>query len=465
MAKQKYQELAENVVSLLGGKENISSLSHCMTRLRFNIKDKSKVDASKVEELEDVVGTQWQNDQFQIIVGQGVGEAFRLINSVNGLSGTIDTESNSSQDEPEKNKKKFGVSAVIDVITSSITEVLPILIGAGMLNVVLILLTTFNLVQEGGPTATTLSFVADAGLYFLPIYVGAASAKKFNMNMYLGMFFGAVLIHPTFTGLLAEGTPGAIFGVPITAGTYTSSIFPVIITNFVASYVYKWIEKRSPEVIKTMLVPLLTILIVAPLMLVGLAPLGGMIGDVLATALVWVYEKVGFIGLGILGAVHPFLVITGMHHSFGPYIFQSLASLGYEAMFFPVTYINNINQGVAALAVGLKSKNVKIKGTSTSAGIPAIIAGVSEPALFGINLKYRTPLYAVMIGNFIGCCVAGFFGTVGYAFVGSFGILGLPAFMGEKPNNLLFIVIALIVSSIITFIATMILYKEKPAEN
>lgn len=454
----KYQELADHVIALIGGKENVSSFTHCMTRLRLNIKDQSIVKQAEVNELPGVVGTQWQNDQFQVIIGPSVDEAYRTIAQKHGFSMNESVEAN---EDLGKNKRKFSFASIIDVITSSITAILPVLIGAGMINVVLILLTTSHLIQADGPTATTLTFVANAAFYFLPIYVGASSAKKFNMNIYLGMFFGAVLIHPTFTGLMAEGTPGSIFGLPIYAATYTSSIFPIILTNFIASYVYKWIEKRSPEALKSMLVPLVTILIMTPLMLVALAPLGAILGNSFAAVLVWIYEQVGFLGLGILGVVYPLLVITGMHHSFSPYLFQSLAQYGYEAMLFPLTYINNVNQGIASFAVGLKSKNPKIKGIASSTAIPAIFAGVTEPAMFGVNLKYRTPLYAVMIGNFVGLCIAGIFKVVGYAFVGSFGLLGLPAFIGEKPNNLLFIVIALIVSSIVTFVAAFILYKDK----
>lgn len=455
----KYQELADNIVDLLGGKDNISSYTHCMTRLRFNIKDKSKVNNEKIDDLASVVGSQWQNDQLQVVTGQGVDAAYRLIGEVNGFDIKTSDSNNIVESEPEK--KKFSVAAIIDVITGTITEVLPVLIGAGMINVVLILLNTFNLISPDGPTATTLSFIADSAFYFLPIYIGGSSAKRFNMNVYLGMFFGAVLIHPTFTGLIADGNAGAVFGIPIYEATYTSSIFPIILTNFIASYVYKWIEKRSPEALKSMLVPLLTILVMAPIMLTGLAPLGAIIGNGLAAALVWVHQTVGFLGLGLLGAAYPWLIITGMHHSFSPYLFQSLAQYGHEAMLFPLTYINNVNQGIATLAVGIKSKNKKIKGISTSTAIPAIFAGVTEPALFGINLKYRTPLYGVMIGNFIGLCIAGYLKIVGYAFVGSFGVLGLPAFIGEKPNNLMYMVIAMIVSSIVTFIATFILYKDK----
>lgn len=455
-----FQELSDSIIGLLGGKENISSSTYCMTRLRFNIKDKSKVDETEVNKLSGVVGTQWQNEQFQVIIGQGVEQAYKMIAQKNDFD-TSEIPEGGKEDKEDKPRKKFSIGAVIDVITSSITEVLPVLIGAGMINVVLILLNSFQLIQPEGPTDTTLTFVSDAAFYFLPIYVGASSAKKFDMNIYLGMFFGAVLVHPTFTDLIAEGTPGAIFGLPIYGATYTSSIFPVILTNFVASYFYKWIEKKGPEALKSMLVPLFTILITAPLMLVILAPLGAIIGDGLTMILVWIYETIGFLGLGLLGLVFPWLIITGMHHSFGPYLFQGLAQNGHEAMLFPLTYINNINQGVASFAVSLKSKDKKIKGTAASTAIPAIFAGVTEPALFGVNLKYRTPLYSTMIGNFVGLCIAGFFEVAGYAFVGSFGILGLPAFVGEDPSNLIYMIIAIIVSVIVTFITAFILYKDK----
>lgn len=456
MANKKYNELISNVADYVGGKSNVVYFTHCATRLRFNLKDRELVNLKALRETPGVLGVQWSGEQLQLIIGTSAEEVFRSITSKHQLDG----KATSNKNDEESSKKKFSINTVFDVISGSVAEVLPVLIGAGMINVVLVILNSVGVLSEENSTYAVLSFVSNTAFYFLPMFVGATSAKKFNMNMWIGMFFGAVLIHPTFISMVSEGTQGTIFGMPIYGVEYTSTFFPVLLTTFVASFIYKGITRICPDILKSMIVPLVTIIVTVPLMLVVLAPLGSIIGTFIASGLVWIYDKIGFLGLGILGAVYPWLVITGMQHSLGPYLFQSLAQYGYEAMLFPITYVSNINTGVAALAVGIKSKNTKRKSDAISSSITALLAGITEPALFGVNLRYRTPLYASMIGNFVGCCVAGLFNVVGYTFVGSFGILGLPAFIGDRPNNLLNIVIALLAGSVTTFAVVILLYKD-----
>lgn len=453
---KKYNKLVDNIIELIGGKENISYFTHCVTRLRFNVKDKGLVKEKQLDDLEGVVGHQWAGEQLQIIVGASVGEVYNAIAEKYGFEQDNSVNNNGNQGK----KKKFSFMTLIDTIASCITPVLPVLIGGGMVRVILVLCELVGLLTTKSPTYVTLDFVSEAAFHFLPVFVGAASARRFGMNMWIGMFFGAILISPTFSSMIDAGDAGSILGLPIYDATYSSTIFPIILTNYLASHIEKYTIKLSPDFLKTMLVPLVTILITTPVMLLLLGPIGAFIGDYLAISILWVYDKLGFFAVALLGALMPWLVITGMHHSFNPYNFQSFATRGYEPLALVVTFINNVNQGAAAMAVAIKSKNKDLKALATTTGATALIAGVTEPALYGVTLKYRTPLYAVMIGNAAAGVVAGLFKVVIYEFA-VWGIFGLPAFIGgEGLSNFIYMIIALVVGIIVTFITTLILYKD-----
>ncbi|GMA08675.1 hypothetical protein GCM10025886_18260 [Tetragenococcus halophilus subsp. flandriensis] len=459
---KKYTKLVNNLIDLIGGKENISYFTHCVTRLRFNVKDKGLVKEKELDDLEGVVGHQWAGEQLQIIVGTSVGEVYNAIAEKYGFEQDSSVNNNGGQEK----KKKFSFMTLIDTIASCITPVLPVLIGGGMLRVILLICELIGVLTTESPTYVTLDFVSEAAFHFLPVFVGAASARRFGMNMWIGMFFGAVLISPTFSAMIEAGDAGSIFGLPIYGATYASSIFPIILTNYLASRIEKFITRVSPDFLKMMLVPLVTILITTPIMLLLLGPLGAFIGDYLTISILWVYDKIGFFAVALMGALMPWLVITGMHHSFNPYSFQSIATRGYEPLALVVTFINNLNQGAASMAVAIKSKNKDLKAVATTTGATALISGVTEPALYGVTLKYRTPLYAVMIGNVAGGIVAGLFQVVIYAFAGSWGIFGLPAFIGgEGLSNFIYMIIAVIVGIIVTFIATLILFKDNIEEE
>lgn len=259
----KYEELAGQIAELIGGVENVSYFTHCMTRLRFTVKDKEIADAERIKVISGVKGVQWSGDQLQIIIGQTVDEAYAAICAKTGLG----TQNTSHSEETTPVKKKFSPMVLVEVISGCIAPVIPVLIGAGMLKVVMLVLELVGLISADGATFTTLNFVADAAFYFLPIYTGAAAAKKFEMNTFVGMFLGAMLVHPTFIEMCGAGAAGSLFGIPIYAGTYTSSIFPAILSVWAASYVERFMKKHSPDFLRTMLVPFGTILIMTPVSL------------------------------------------------------------------------------------------------------------------------------------------------------------------------------------------------------
>lgn len=463
MAANKYEILADEIVGLVGGKENISFFTHCVTRLRFNLKDQGLGQIEEVKKLPGVLGAQWQNGQLQIIIGQAVGDAYKLICEKHDLS--VEKPVDEALDDSNSLRKK-GVKGVIDRIfdgiSGSLTPLIPVLIGCGMIKVLLIILDMCGVSAESG-TYQLLNFAGDAGFYFLPVLVGAFAAKKFGANMGLGMVIGAMLIYPSFVSGVSGGVAYNFLGIPVYGASYTSTIFPIILSCAVMAPIEKFIAKHSPELLRSVLEPLLTMIVMIPLAFCLLGPVGSFLGQYLSAFVLWLYNTIGFVGVSLFAAIMPFVIMTGMHGAFVPYLLQMLtAEPYYEPIFFPALIISNINQGIAALAVAVKSKDASVKSTGLSTALTAVVAGVTEPAMYGINLKYRTPMYGAMIGSAIGGLVAGLLKTVIYAFAGASSIIALPLFVSkENGSNLIFMIIAVAIGAVATFVATWFLYKEE----
>lgn len=458
--KDRYEALANRVLDLIGGKENISFFTHCVTRLRFNVKDKGIVKLEEIEKIEGVLGCQWSGEQLQIIIGQAVGDAYNLICEKTGLA-----QQDAVQENLDGGKKKFNITAVFDAIAGCITPLIPCLIGAGFIKIIALLVEMAGLVSVDSPTYLVLSFVGDAGFYFLPVFVGATAAKKFGANMSLGMLIGAMFIHPNFIAAVTAGSPLDIVGLPIYATSYTSTIFPTLITVWVMAPIEKFFAKISPDAVRSITEPLLTLLVMIPLALCVLGPIGAFLGTYISEAIIWLYNSTGFLGVAVFAGLCPLLVMTGMHSSLMPYLMNSLATLGWEPIVLTGMVISNLGQAAASAGVAVKSKKVNIKSMAGGCAITAFLGGVTEPAMYGVNLKYKTPLYASMIGSFVGGCVAGFGKAVAYAITGSAGIFGLPVYMPGGVSNVIWMVAGIVVGMITTFVLTLIMYKDAPEQE
>lgn len=453
--KDRYEELSEDILRLVGGKGNIKFLTHCMTRLRFNVKDKSLIKVDELEQLDGIVGCRWAGDQLQIIIGQTVGDVYSLICEKAGL------EKESPIDEVGRDKKaKFSLNALFDAISGCITPVLPVLIGAGMIKVVILLGELTGLLSAGSATHNILTFVGDAGFYFLPIMVGASAAKKFGANQYLGMLMGGILVYPELVSLMGEGAKLSVFGLPIYSTFYPYSIFTSILIVYVMSHIEKFVAKHSHEAIRSITEPLITILIMIPLSLCLLAPIGAIIGIYFTDGILWLYQTTGFLSVALLAAVIPFVVMTGMHSAFDPYLIQAYAKSGSEPIGSVVFFINNFNQGAASAAVAVCTKDVKTKSIAASGAITAIIGGVCEPAMYGINLKYKKPMYASMIGSAVAGAYVGLTQVLSYAYPGNAALFGMLTFVGPDKMNFINFVIGIVLGLIVTFAATIILLKR-----
>ena len=325
--KKDYGSSAKQLVQAMGGKDNITRVFHCMTRLRFYVKDRSKIDEAAIKKLSEISGVNWHQDQFQVIAGNEVNEMYAELVKMGIPNDDADSSVQAS------GEKKSVASAIVDSITGCMTPMIPALTAAGMIKVVMTLLTTFNLVTDTSSTYQVINFIGDAAFYFMPFLIAANAAKVFNVNQSLALIIAGVFLHPNFTAMIASGDPITFFSIPVTPTTYSYSVIPVILMVWIMSYIVKLVDRITPRIVKLILHPTLVILISAPIAIIVVGPLGGIIGDGLAVAIDFLSAKLGFIIVGILGAAFPFIVMTGMHHALTPIGLNAVATGGDTLIF------------------------------------------------------------------------------------------------------------------------------------
>lgn len=465
MAKKDYDALAVQVIEAVGGAENVAYFAHCMTRLRFTLKDKSRVDTAAVDRIPGLLGSQWMNDQYQIIVGQDVGQLYAAACATGGLTQLDGIDENLDADLPDAPKEKKTplkmLGNAVTAIASCVAPCIPILIAAGMLQCVISILTQFCGVDAADPTVAVLNLVSNAALYFLPIYIGSTAADKFGANKGLGMLMGGMMLQPTYVASVADGTPLSFFGLQFPMVSFASTVLPVILIVYVMSFIEKFVYKHTHEFIRAFIAPLVVVLVMIPIVYVVLGPLGSYFSSFIVDGLVWIHETFGFLAVGLVGALYPALVATGLHTSMSPIMVQTFATYGYESLFYPGGCIGNTTQGFASLAVALKTKSSSVRATAISAGIPAVLGKVTEPALYGISLKYKIPFICAMVGGFVGGCFAGLVHTRIYFFGGG-GILGFTGYLGSGGiNELLLAMAGLLIGGAVTFVLTYIFYSDE----
>jgi len=451
--KKDYDQVADKMLKAMGGKDNIKQVFHCMTRLRFYVKSKNKMDEKAIKALAEVSGTNWYNDQFQVIVGNEVDAVYKAL-----LQKGVPSEDSAGNTE----KKSSGVfSTIVDSITGCMTPMIPALTAGGMIKVVLTLLTTFHLVSATSSTYQVISFVGDVVFYFMPFLIAANAAKIFQVNQSLALFVAGLFLHPNFTAMIAAEAPITLFALPVTKFTYAYSVIPVILMVWIMHYIEEAVDKVTPRMTKLILNPTLVMLISAPIALIVVGPLGGIIGNGLAVVIDFLSSKLGFVIVGILGATFPFIVMTGMHHALTPIGLNAIATGGCDTIIFVPQVCSNLAQGGAALAVAVKSKDENMKQLASTSGISAIM-GITEPALYGVTLKLKRPVVAASIAAGIGGIVGGILHVSLY--IAQNSIMAIPAFIGEAGiKNLACGIIMMIVSFVASFVLTFIIGFEDEA--
>lgn len=456
--KMNYQKLGVDILALSGGKQNVSKLTHCATRLRFEFNDSDAVQADAIAKLPGVISVVDRGGQFQVVIGNDVQITYRaILNEIGEMNG----QRTASSKEPQKKGGIF--SKIISVISTTFTPVIPAITGAGMIKALLAILKLTGLISADSTTYRLLDTISDAAFFFLPVLLAYGASIKFACNPILAMTIAGALLHPNLAQLLASGGPISFIGIPVRLADYAGSVLPIILTVWIMSYIEQFAEKISPSMIKFFTKPMIVLLFTAPLALVVIGPFGIFLNDLVASGAAIIDGKASWLIPMLMGGLQPFLVITGTAWAMTPIATSQLTRNGFEMINGPGMLASNIAQGAATLCVAFKTKNKNLKQLASSAGFTALL-GITEPSLYGVTLKLKKPLIAAMIGGGCAGIYAGLAGLVRYAFV-SPGLAALPAFIGENPMNIVHALITCAIAIVVTFALTWIMGFDDPVDE
>lgn len=440
----KYQNLAKDIIKNVGGKENINGLTHCITRLRFKLKDESKANDDVIKNMDGVVTLVKSAGQYQVVIGNHVTEVFDEVCEIAGIS------SGGSNAGQTKEKQKFG-AAIIDFISGVMTPILAMMTACGMVKGGLALAQFLGWIDASSGLYSLISGIGDSIFYFFPIVLGYTSANKLGMSPFLGMMIGAGLVYPTYQNVDLQ-----IFGMTINV-SYASSVLPIIITNVFAAFLYKNLNKIIPDVIKTFFVPMLVLLIAVPSGFMIIGPAANVVSEGLANAITTVYEVSPIVAGILLGGLWQVLVLFGVHMALVAVGIMQLAT-GEATPIFSLFFAASFVQTATVFAIWLKTKDEKLKAVALPAWISGIF-GVTEPAIYGITLPRVQQFVITCIGGALGGAYLGFSNALTYQMAG-LGIFAIPGFINPNGGSLLPVAVSMIIAMGFAFIATMVTYKE-----
>lgn len=469
--EDKYAKTAREILNCIGGGENVISSAHCATRLRLVLKDESKINMDVLEQIELVKGNFNNGGQFQIILGTGiVDKVYAEFVKIGNVA-----EMTKEEVKQEAAKKMNPVQKLLKTLADVFVPILPALVASGLLMGINNILTAQGMffadmsLVDAYPQikdlADMINLASNAGFTFLPVLIGFSAAKIFGGTPILGAVIGAIMIHPdllngySYGQALLDGTVPYwhIFGLPVAKVGYQGTVLPVIVSVFCMSFIEKRLRKVVPAMLDNIITPLVSVLVTAALTFLFIGPVMRTVGDAMTNAVMWLFFDLGPLGGLIYGVTYPLLVITGMHHSLvtaETQILANIQTLGGSPTFVVVACAN-CAQGAAALAVMmLMRKNAKMKSMASASGISAFL-GITEPAIFGVNLKLRYPFYAALIGGGIGAAYA----TMMHVLSVSQGPCGLIGVICIRPDCMLQFLVSTIITIICTFIITILFGK------
>jgi PTS system sucrose-specific IIC component len=466
-----YKKIAEEILVAIGGKENVSAAAHCATRLRMVLNEDEDIDKAKLEEMDVVKGTFSTGGQFQIILGSGtVNEVYKELAKLTGLS-----EMSTKEVSKAGSKKLNPIQQFVKMLSDIFVPIIPAIVAGGLLMGINNLLTAKDFFIAGkslieaypniADLAGLINTFANAAFVFLPILIGFSATQRFGGNPYLGAALGMLMVHPDllngygYADAVAKGEVPIwkILNFEIEKVGYQGSVLPVLVSSFVLAKIETFLRRRVPSFLDNLVTPLLSIFITGILTFTLIGPITRGAGNLLTDGLVWLYDTTGFIGGILFGLVYAPIVITGMHHSFIAIETQLLADIAKTggSFIFPIAAMSNVGQGAATLAVLALTKDAKVKGVASAAGISALL-GITEPAMFGVNLKLKYPFIGAIVGSAVGSGFVTLFKVQAIAM----GAAGLPGIISIKPGTITFYIIGMAISFAAAFLVTIILGKR-----
>lgn len=454
------QKLALEIVRLVGDESNIKNLTHCATRLRFELKDDSLADLESLKKLDGVLTAQVQGTQTQVVIGAKVGKVYDEI-----LKNVHITTSN---DENEKKEKMNPLNAALAAISGIFAPTLPVLIGCGMFKAVVAMITGFHLLPAEHSLVVMLTMIGDLIFYFFPFFLAVSAAKKFNTHEFLALALAAAYMYPTIMNgalAVADGGPKTMkfLGLPILFVNYKSTVIPIILSVWVLSLIYKRIDRLVPDILKVFLTPMLILIIMVPFELIVLGPIGSYAGEYVAQFISWFYDKGGILAAAFLGGIRAPLTMLGMHYALSPLQIQQIATTGATTLLVS-SLSNNFAQSGAAFGAALAMKDKNKKSAAFGAALSAFM-GITEPAMYGVNLIYRKPFFIAMFSSAVSAAFFQLFHTVGLAYVPP-GIFTLISFQADKYIFVILgVVLAFGLAAVLTYLFGMKEEKAKALED
>ena len=439
------KKLASEIIEKIGGKENIEYLVHCMTRLRFNFKDPSIVNQNEIEQINGVLGTMIQNGQFQIIIGETVPDVYEEICKIAGLAkeDAIDEK----LDDLKKEKHKFSLGVIFEVISGVFAPVVTAFAGAGVLKGLLTLFTNYGWMGTDTGIYLILNAASDSVFYFLPFILAYTSAKKFKTNEVMALIVAGIYMYPTVIN--GAGTQISFFGYNFYLVKYSSSVLPIIISVWLMSYVYRWITSHTPGFLRVVVVPIVTLLVIAPISLVVVGPIGYNVGIYVGEFFKWLFSVAPWLGGLVDGATRPLVVFTGTHMMLTPVMLNNIEVLGYD-MLGPVRCVATMAAAGMCIGVFLKAKKANNKTAILSSFISGFI-GITEPALYGVAFRFKKPLIALMIGGGVSGAFVAMMGAKAISFAMP-SIISLPVYMGSIPTMIIGLIISFVLTAVLAYI-------------
>ncbi|QLD12428.1 beta-glucoside-specific PTS transporter subunit IIABC [Microbacterium oleivorans] len=448
------KDAAGAILEHVGGPENIAALQHCSTRLRFNLVDDARADEAALKAVPGVIGVV-RGPQTQIIVGSKVGDYFTEIEKLRGGRAAAPA---GGQARPRLTWKRAG-SAIMDFVVGVFTPIIPAIAGAGIFKSFLILASALGWMQTTDPSYQVLSAIPDAVFFFLPLLVTYTAAKKLGVNIPLALGIVGLLVFPGFSALLNQEGGVALFGLPIPAIAYNAQVFPPILAVLLLWPVEKLATRITPGPIRTFFVPLLCFIVVSPITIFALGPLGYGLGSLLTGGMLWLYGTLGWVAIALLAVVLPFIISVGMHKAFIPPTIATVAQQGRDPFYLVASLAHNIAESGSSLAVAIRTRNKTLRGTAISSGISAFF-GITEPALYGVTLQNRRALFAVLAGSLTGGVYLGIAAVGAFALV-SPGAASISMFIDVlNPWNLIHAVIGALVAFATAFVVALVIWKD-----
>ena len=411
----KYHELAEKIVKNVGGQENINSLTHCITRLRFKLKDESQANDDVLKNMDGVVTVMKSGGQYQVVIGNHVPAVYEEVVSIAGLSGEREEEASSGN----------LFDRLIDILSGCFQPFLGALAAAGMVKGLNALLVFLKLYTATSGTYTMLNGIGDAIFYFMPVILGYSAAKVFKTNEYIAMVIGATLCYPTIVSLMTEESAVTLFGLHVTKANYVSTVIPIILAIFMLAYVQRFLEKVIPEVLKIIMVPTLSLLLMIPATLLLFGPIGIYLGDGVNWLYYYIMNLSPILLGGFIGGIWCVLVIFGAHRGLVPIGINDVARTGRQNL-LAFAGAANFSQAGAAFGVFVRTKNKDLKAVAASATVTALF-GITEPAIYGANLRLKKPMIYAVASGAAGGALMGWGGSYGTAFANQ-GLLTIPVY-------------------------------------